>query len=385
MFRPMPADTGLGFVIVTHLARGQHSSLAEILRRHTILPVKDAEADEEIRANHIYFCPPDHILTVADGMIQLHERTSDLQRRPIDVCLTSAAQDHSENTVGILLSGGGTDGTLGMKAIKEAGGLTIAQGSDGTAPQHAGMPESAIGAGVVDLVIPVEAIGARLAQFARDSRGTQHRAVAERDGALHQEIYRILLSQVGHDFSGYKEKTFTRRVARRMQVIEVDTLADYVERLRTDADEVGLLFRDLLIGVTNFFRDADAFAALETMVIPELFAGQGRVRRGARLGPGLRHRRGGLLAGDPAARARRDAPIAAADPDLRHRHRRPCARGGARRPLSRRDAERHHARAPAAPLHRRRHHQGHPQGASRPVRLLGRTACCATRPSRAWI
>src|SRR6266446_2142912 len=281
LFGAMPADTGLAFILVTHLARGHHSSLADILGRHTALPVRDPEDGEEIASDHIYVGPPDHILTVLDGRIRLHERSSDQQRRPIDVFLSSLAEDCDESCVGILLSGAGTDGTIGIKAIKERGGLTLAQGGDGEAPAQTGMPDAAIAAGVVDLVLSVREMAVRLFEHARHIKNEQ--AVArskidvkgEDEEHPRREIYALLLKHVGHDFSGYKDKTFMRRVRRRMQVLQLSALDRYVERLRSDRDEVTLLFRDLLIGVTNFFRDPGAFDSLQTLVIPKMFENKG--------------------------------------------------------------------------------------------------------------
>src|SRR5258705_874109 len=162
LFRDMPTDTGLAFIVVTHLARGQHSSLGEIVGRFTALPVADAEDRQRIEPNRIYFCPADYVLTVSDGVIRLHLHTTESQRRPIDVFLSSLAETCGDDCVGILLSGGGTDGTLGIKAIKERGGFTLAQGSDGSAPVQSGMPDTAIAAGVVDLVVSVDYIADRL-------------------------------------------------------------------------------------------------------------------------------------------------------------------------------------------------------------------------------
>src|SRR5262249_22423703 len=204
------------------------------------------------------------------------------QRKPIDVFLSSLAEEHAEASIGVLLSGGGSDGTLGIKAIKERGGLTLAQGGDGAGPLQPGMPDTAIAAGVVDLVLPVEDMAVRLADYARNFGSIQeliedkHRK--QDDGTKtqsYQTINGILHKQVGHDFSGYKEKSFQRRVRHRMQVLQVASLKQYVARLRAEPEEVTLLFRDLLIGVTNFFRDPGAFEALEKTVIPALFEGKG--------------------------------------------------------------------------------------------------------------
>src|SRR5262249_47571272 len=159
-----------------------------------------------------------------------------------------------------------SDGTLGIKAIKEHGGLTVAQGKDGRGPMQSGMPDSAIAAGVVDLILPVEDMGRRLTEYAENFGKIQKEAPPPRNG--YRALYPILLRQTGHDSSGYKESTFQRRVRRRMQVLQIDELAAYIDRLRQDSDEVTALFHDLLIGVTKFFRDADAFEALEKIVVP---------------------------------------------------------------------------------------------------------------------
>src|SRR5262249_41929697 len=161
-----------------------------------------------LEADHVYVCPPDHLLTIDDTTIRLHVRLSNRQKRPIDIFLTSLADEWGDASVGIVLSGGGTDGTLGIKAIKERGGLTFAQGSDGRGPIQSGMPDSAIAAGVVDLVLPVEQMAERLvdhaerlaANAAQNATETQ----AEED-KIRRTICQILLKEVGHDFSGYKE------------------------------------------------------------------------------------------------------------------------------------------------------------------------------------
>ena len=283
LFRAMPADTGMSFALVTHLARGHVSSLVEILSRYTPMPVKTAIDGVILNPNELHVCPPDHIMTMVDGKLRLQLRADEAQRKPIDVFLSSLAEEHGEASVGILLSGGGSDGTLGIKAIKERGGLTLAQGGDGSGPLQTGMPDTAIAAGVVDLVLPVEDMAARLADYARNF-GTIEALIDEdhrknSDGETRREgyqpIYSILYKQVGHDFSGYKEKSFQRRVRHRMQVLQIASLKNYIARLRAEPEEITLLFRDLLIGVTNFFRDPGAFETLEKSVIPALFEGKG--------------------------------------------------------------------------------------------------------------
>jgi two-component system CheB/CheR fusion protein len=276
-FRNLPADTGLGFIVVTHLPRDRESALCEILQRYTAMPMAVAVDGQAIEANHVYCNPPDQIVTVQNRTLQLRPRMSSGQHKPIDVFLSSLAEDCDHAAIGVVLSGSGNDGTLGMKGIKERGGFTLAQGKDGTAPQHSDMPAAAIAADVVDLVLSVEDMGARLADYAvrypqaNADPDTAALEIAKGEAA----IFEILLQQMGHDFSGYKQRTFQRRVRRRMQVRQLHVLEDYVELLRSDSTEVNLLFRDLLIGVTNFFRDEEAFAVLEREIIPKLFDGKG--------------------------------------------------------------------------------------------------------------
>src|SRR6185503_13851337 len=175
-----------------------------------------------------------------------------------------------------VLSGSGSDGSLGIKAVKEAGGLTLAQGSDGSQALFKEMPESAAATGLVDLVLPVEDMAARLLAYARSGEHLKEtpEPKSARDAAELRLVYALVRSRVGHDFSRYKERTFLRRAQRRMQVLQLSRLDDYVKRLQQDGNEATLLFRDLLIGVTNFFRDREAFAALEKF-IPRLFEGKG--------------------------------------------------------------------------------------------------------------
>jgi two-component system CheB/CheR fusion protein len=283
LFRDMPADPGCGFVIVTHLSPERRSLLPEIIARYANMPVHVAEDGAKVAPNEVHVLPADALLDITDGRLKVSKPSSTRrERKPIDVFLSALARDQGECAAGVILSGGDGDGTLGIKAIKERGGLTLAQVADGKPPQYPEMPDSAIASGMVDLAIPVGEMGERLAQFARglamfDVMVDEARRT---DGEISldeacQEIYTILRNQIGHDFSGYKEKTFLRRVQRRMQVNRLETLEGYVERLRQDPKEVGALFRDLLINVTNFFRDADAFKALQTQVVPKLFAGRG--------------------------------------------------------------------------------------------------------------
>jgi two-component system, chemotaxis family, CheB/CheR fusion protein len=267
-FRSMPADNGMGFVVVTHVPPNRVSMLAAIIGRVAEMPVFDARDGETVEAEHVYVLPPGAILTIREGRLRLrHTSAADHERAPIDVFFTSLAQDQSEHAIGIVLSGGGSDGTLGLKAIKENGGLTVAQGAN---PRFSQMPLSAVAAGFVDLVLPVEEIPDRIIAYVRDWGAFDPQ---QPEDAL-STIYRLLQTRTGHDFSEYKDRTFQRRVQRRMQVVQTAKLEEYVERLQRDPDEVRALLRDLLIGVTDFFRDDAAFRLLENLVVPKLFEGK---------------------------------------------------------------------------------------------------------------
>jgi two-component system, chemotaxis family, CheB/CheR fusion protein len=277
LFKAMPPAPGMAFVVVTHLAPKRESMLPEILARDTKMPVLIATHDQSIQRDHIYVAPPDSVLEIEKGRIRVRDVTDGRERTPIDSFFASLAEDQNEYAIGIVLSGAGSDGTLGIKAIKELGGLTLAQAADGgSGPRHSGMPESAIASGLVDLAVPVEQMPEKLVTYGRsfDILGKELGKDDEQE-AMRQAIWALLVDQTGHDFSGYKARTFHRRVERRMQVRQIHSLRAYVEHLRHDPGEVATLFRDLLIGVTNFFRDARAFDALEKLVLPRLFEDKG--------------------------------------------------------------------------------------------------------------
>ena len=270
-FEPMPADPGMAFIVVTHLGEGYESSLPQILSRSTEMPIAAMQDGGAIEPNHVYVLGPGAVPTLRRGRLRLNPRSAGRREfNTIDVFLASLAEDRGEYSVAVILSGTGHDGTLGVKAIKEKGGLTIAQGSNTSRPRFPEMPANAVAAGFVDLSFPVEDIPERLFAYVRDFDAFD----PERPSDALSNIYTLLRRRTGHDFSAYKDTTFHRRVQRRMQVLQTASLDDYVERLRKEPEEVSALFRDLLIGVTDFFRDAAAFHALETLVIPKLFEGK---------------------------------------------------------------------------------------------------------------
>ena len=282
-FRGMPDNPGIGIVVLTHLNPERESILHEIIARYTKLEVQVAADGARVGKNCVHVLPADTILGIENGSLTIiRPDTRFRERKPIDVFFSALALDIGEYAAGAVLSGSDGDGTLGIKAIKERGGLTLAQTRNGFGPGHPGMPDSAISTGYVDLAIPVEAMGGKLVEFARGLRlldGIAEGSAPQPDDAAMEierlEIYAILRNQVGHDFSGYKPKTFLRRVQQRMQVAHLATLPAYVARLRQDPAEAHALFRDLLINVTNFFRDADAFENLASQIIPKLFERRG--------------------------------------------------------------------------------------------------------------
>jgi two-component system, chemotaxis family, CheB/CheR fusion protein len=278
-FSTVAPDIGQTFVVVQHLAPDHKSMLAELLARCSRLPVtlvKDATT--AVAPNRVYVIPPNAVLTIEAGRLHLSRPAADrAHRMPIDSFFASLAEDQGENAACVILSGTGSDGTLGLRAIKEHGGLTLAQTSDSA--QYDGMMRSAIGTGLVDFVLPAEDIPAKLAEYFRHLAEI---APKKESGSLEQEaadhlsqLYALMAARTGHNFGGYKNKTVIRRMQRRMQLLQIDRVSAFIERLRREPRELDLLFQDMLIGVTSFFRDAPAFDALKLQVIPHLFEGKG--------------------------------------------------------------------------------------------------------------
>ena len=276
-FRSMPANSGMAFVILLHLPADRKSMLREILARRTPMNVVDAQDGTLIAPDSVFIPPPHTLVSLADGRLRVSSPLTCEERTflPIDTFFDSLAACLKDAAVGIVLSGTGSDGALGLKAIKEAGGLTVAQGSDGTAPQYPEMPEGAIAMGSVDLVASVEDIPGHLLRMMSYTDHASKKPEASETDACRLEICAILRSRLGHDFSGYRSATFLRRVERRMQVVGATTLSDYVAKLKSIPIEATLLFRDLLIRVTSFFRDPEIFEVLEQKVIPALFEDKG--------------------------------------------------------------------------------------------------------------
>jgi len=274
-FSGMPAigDPGMAFVLVQHLAPDHKSILTDLIRRYTRMQVFEVEDGMVVRPNCAYIIPPGRDMAFLGGTLQLLEPSAPRgQRLSIDFFFRSLAQDQRERAIGIVLSGTGSDGTLGVRAIKGEGGMVMAQNPAST--EYDGMPRSAIATGLVDFELPPAEMPAQLIAYATHAFGHPPKAAAptpRAENAL-KKIFVLLRSQVGHDFSHYKPSTIQRRIARRMAVHQIETLDGYVKFMQATPAESEALFRDMLIGVTNFFRDPRAFSALEEQVIPKLFA-----------------------------------------------------------------------------------------------------------------
>ena len=276
-FANMPAKSGMAFVLVQHLDPQHRSLLAELLRSSTTMSVDEARNQMPLAANHVYVIPPNATLGVKGGKLRVTRPAPAREhRRPVDSFFSALAEDQGERAVCIILSGGGSDGAAGVGAIKQHGGLTLAQAEF---DQHAmsGMPSSATATGFVDHVLAVQDMPAKLIAYAKHLRSVEPRKGPDgtrEDTAQHLgRICAVLRTSVGHDFSRYKEKTLVRRVQRRMQILQIDSTPKYLSHLRSDPKESGLLLRELLIGVTDFFRDPPAFDALGKQVIRKLLRG----------------------------------------------------------------------------------------------------------------
>jgi two-component system CheB/CheR fusion protein len=273
-FKHMPADSGMAFIVVQHLAPDHPTALPEILARSTKMPVAQVPDNTKATPNTVSIISPNSTLTIKDGTLRVSDPVQARGlRTPIDALFTSLAEDCGENAVCIMLSGTGTDGTLGLRAIKEHGGMAMAQSLE-TAKYDA-ILRSAIGTGLVDHVLPVEEMPAKLMEYAvhlASLKGKPKHIREQIDGQL-GKIYGLIRRRAGHDFSQYKESTIVRRMERRMKAAQIEAVEQYVELLECKPEEVDLLLKDLLIGVTQFFRDPEAFELLGREVVPKLFEG----------------------------------------------------------------------------------------------------------------
>jgi two-component system CheB/CheR fusion protein len=270
---PLDADPGMAFVLVQHLAPDHKSILSDLIRRYTRMQVFEVEDGMVVQPNCAYIIPPNRDMAFLNGSLHLLEPSAPRgQRLPIDFLFRSLAQDQHEQAIGIVLSGTGSDGTLGVRAIKDAGGMVMAQTPEST--EFDGMPRNALATGMVNYELPPAEMVAQLIAYAAHAFGKLPRldtTATPKTGSALKKIFILLRAQTGHDFSQYKPNTIHRRIERRMAVHQIETIDGYIKYLQQTPPEVEALFRDLLIGVTNFFRDPEAFKVLEEQVIPKLF------------------------------------------------------------------------------------------------------------------
>jgi two-component system, chemotaxis family, CheB/CheR fusion protein len=269
-FRHLPADLGAAFVVVSHQQASHSSLLPEILRRWTALPVIEASDGLSVEPNTVYLPPPGSRLAILHAVLHLMDAGDGVRPLlPIDYFLCSLAEDQQEKAVGIILSGTGTDGSLGLKAIRAESGMTMAQ--EPRSAKFAGMPQSAIALGVVDIVRPPAEIGLQLSNFFHHRTVIRSGQVFDGDGKRNlDKILVYLRDRIGNDFSLYKSTTTLRRIERRMNLHQIATLSNYAQYLQSDPVEAHALFCDLLIGVTSFFRDPSTYDVLMQEGFPEL-------------------------------------------------------------------------------------------------------------------
>ena len=254
-FTALPARPGMVFVVVMHLSPEHESHLSQVLQPYTAIPVAQVRGRMRMEPDHIYVVPPNQNLEITDGHLTLSDFEVPRGRRaPIDVLFRTLAQRHPDG-IGILLSGSGSDGTLGMQAIKEHGGVLMVQSPEEA--DYDAMPRSAIATGLVDFVLPVAALAAKLLELRQHGMPNdllQHpETLPARESDALQQILRRLETQTGHDFSGYKHATVLRRLARRMRVVQAESLSTYLGYLHGQAHEAQALMKDLLISVTPAF------------------------------------------------------------------------------------------------------------------------------------
>ena len=269
-------EPGLAIVLVQHLAPDHDSILTNLVQRCTRMQVFEVQDGMQVQVNCVYIIPPNRDMAFLAGALHLLEPAAPRGHRlPVDFLFRSLAQDQRERAIGIVLSGTGSDGTLGVRAIKGEGGMVMVQNPAST--EFDGMPRSALATGLVDFELPAAEMAAQVLLYIAHAFGKNMLPPAPAQPKIENALKRIFIllrAQTGHDFSQYKPSTINRRIERRMAVHQIDGPDSYVKYLQQTPVEVEALFRDLLIGVTNFFRDPEAFKLLEQLVIPKLFDGK---------------------------------------------------------------------------------------------------------------
>lgn len=275
-FKAMPDNSGISFIVIVHLDPHHASILPELLQRSTGMNVITITDDTEILPNAVYVIPPNHNLSILNGKLQLlnfpEPRVGNL---PIDVFFSALAQDQGDNAVAIILSGTGSDGSQGLKEIKAENGLVISQ--DVSSAKYDGMPRNAIATEMVDFELSPDKIPEKLLQYSRQTNHSELINIEGKTNKLHDTLKQIILlihRNTGHDFSLYKKNTLFRRIERRMYIHQLNNIDEYCHFLEQNQDEITTLFKELLIGVTSFFRDKEAFALLTASILPDMLEGK---------------------------------------------------------------------------------------------------------------
>jgi len=274
LMRRLPVDTGMAFVLIQHLDPKPHSILTQLISKETAMRVVEVEDGMAVEANHVYVIPPNATMSISQRVLRLSPR-EDSHGHPmsIDLFMRSLAEEHGSKSVGVILSGSGSDGTLGLAEIRAQGGVTFAQ--DETTAKYDGMPRSAIAAGCVDYVLPPLGVARELTRLAHHPYVVRSRA-AEGSELLPEEdvplsmIFDLLRKAGGVDFSFYRRTTILRRIQRRLVVQKIEDLKDYTKYVQTNPPEIKALYQDILINVTRFFRNPGVFEALKTLVFPSV-------------------------------------------------------------------------------------------------------------------
>ena len=269
-FKNMKPDSGMAFVVIQHLSPDYKSLMVELLSKKTNMDVIRAVDGMTVEKNKVYLIPPKMNMTIYHGKLLLNEQITRGINLPIDIFLRSLAEDQAEKSVAIILSGTGSDGTRGVRAIKEHGGMVMVQ--DEESARFDGMPRAAVSTGLADFILSPEEMPDQLLAYSRHpyvTKGTIDKTVSSNEGGL-AHIYSMLREKTKVDFTYYKQTTIVRRIERRITVNQLRSIKDYVDYLREYPGEIFSLYRELLIGVTNFFRDPDAFELLEKKFLPDL-------------------------------------------------------------------------------------------------------------------
>ncbi len=273
-FSEAPETGGMAYVVVVHMPSDSPSMMPELLQKTTGIPVSTAEDGQLIEPDHVYVVPPDKEIGVFKGRLQLLDLVKKTGGLPIDGFLRSLALDGGDRAAAVILSGTGTDGTLGAREIKAKGGLLLAQSEESAG--YDGMPRSVINTGLVDVVLPPEEMPAKLVQFFTHPASVPDREKAGETGGREEwlnKVFALLRAKTGNDFSSYKANTTLRRIGRRMGLNAIQDHDAYIRFMRENPVEVEALFRDLLIGVTRFFRDPESFDALKSAILPQMLEG----------------------------------------------------------------------------------------------------------------